>query len=507
MEDLVKQYDTLYNTLMDSAEILNIQNPLKMSGIEEMELLNRISILEQERDEQNLEIQGIKGEKNRLEQKVEGLTLEKRHIETINEKLGNQEEEKIRNLNDSLSNLKDDLAKTEKRIKDLETENEQLLMDSEQAEMRYNKDLKEEKLRADKATSQAQHLEDLRVDFEKKIADLERELLENKNNLNKLKSKGNSYHKNYNMMQQMYKSNEVQVKSLEKEVGTLRDNNKRNEKEKESIRSGAELLAIELINQGMEREQIFDILGSTADLMRLEDVLEANMSVDTEFEKALHQNQIGLLTPSTPNLGSFEFDQLAMPSPIFTPMNFKKQQFSFNNDFEDKRTSIFKKDPELISPREEIKSQNNSSDHLIPPDKMGGPSLSQKGSQIDPDQYKSQIEDQIDKQIRLKSKSKAFEAGSGANDDMPRILKNGTSIEIRENSLSPGKYKKHFQELTKGLNDLAFSQIEKQSMSQQIEKVNNMNGLAQLLFDFLNSKTIRMVGEAKGLISEKSKFC
>ena len=117
MEDLVKQYDTLYNTLMDSAEALNIQNPLQMSGIEEMELLNRISMLEIERDEQNLQLKGIEGEKNRLEQKVEGLVQEKKHIETINEKRGNEEEEKIRDLNDSLANLKEDLEKAEKKIK------------------------------------------------------------------------------------------------------------------------------------------------------------------------------------------------------------------------------------------------------------------------------------------------------------------------------------------------------------------------------------------------------
>ena len=501
MEELVREYDNIYNGFLDA---LNEVSKMKDSGPtnrEENSLLERISRLEIERGEKADKFEKIKEDHKNLQLRLQGMEKLKKEYENVNQKVEETSMIRQESLNREVTVLKRELDMLKNQNQRVEKENQRLVENMAKSEIDFTRAEKERKDEKEKLESQQKGMEDMVSEYQIKVKQVETELLERRNELNKLKSKGNSYHKNYNMMKQLYKTNEAKVRSLEGEIRKLKgDMTKKQVKIGKAIEA-METLAGELRRKGTKRRGISELLGSVCELIDLDDIYDEELSIDTEEEMKWGVNEnlrgvqqefdeksiIGMEEEFEKDLQGFN----TLDSDVFHNKEYsegpKIEGYHFKEDSGD---GIFKRNED--SQLTEAKSR-----------KLSEMRETEKSRQ----EYRSQLEEEIqDNVLKRMRPSRSFHEKGEASGRKERPSEDkGRKSSTSGNKEAYEEFKSKIYGKCRGLDSEIFEVVEKEQIEMRLKMFRTISDFVGWLMDYLEEKVRKMKGEYNVLFSEKSK--
>ena len=189
-----------------------------------------------------------------------------------------------KNINYELEKIREELEEKKKEIQDLQIDKKKILENLGKSEIKKDKTRKEESTELNIVNQQKEQLEELISGYQEKVIQVEAELIDQKNEVNKMKSKGNSYDKNYLMMKQMYKTNEVTVKSMDREIKKLKIDLEKGQQKSERMINNVNVLAQELKKRGMKKKHLEECLFGSTEFFNLYEIFGGGMSEDSEME-------------------------------------------------------------------------------------------------------------------------------------------------------------------------------------------------------------------------------
>lgn len=486
------------------------ENKMK-SNLESSEtfLLDRISRLELEKEEDKELIQQIYDENTRLEGKVKDLDEVNKQAETINEKIHEEENQKIEELNYRIEQLERDLEQEKKNSETLGSTNDELferLRVDELANEKEKSALKEEKGRLSKEN---QSLNEMVEEYKLKVSQVEADLVENKSQLNKIKKKGNDYHKNYNLMKQMYKTNETRVRSLEKDVKKFENAMKLKKEKYEQVIEGMTSLVSEMRKMGRKKKEIIEMLGDTSEEINIEDIYEFEIPVDTmmdrdygintnlrqinaEFDKkgfVFDENQLAEYEEELNGMTSLNSSIFENTEGIHTPMRGSIVLDSVEP------MSIFAK--KRVSHEEEVVDKISKFGVIEQED------FKDKMKREIEQKIKSKMSVILDQKSRRSNEVKPLENSGNSDAGVSQNNDSLVSSEVFEKLL--GEAKRKIKERCMQLDENIFNKTEIDFIITRTEKLNNIADFVIWFLDYSGEKLKKCDGDFKAMASEKSK--
>ena len=275
----------------------------------ESSLLERISNLELQKQENKELITQMSNENKRLGSKIESLSKTNREFETVNEIIHKQEKSKIEELNARIEQLQSELGQEKSETKRLKQRNDELFEQTRKGEVEHL-DLKGsmekeiERLQQENISSR-----DLIEEYKLKVTQVEEDLQQKREEMNQIKTKGNRYHKNYNMLSQMYKANESKIRSLINESEKHQRTLQKHTRTRQLLSEGVLALARELKKQGRPRKFVEELIGEGAEQVELDEVFEFDVPVDTLLDRQLGVNRNIQDIKREFDSKNFEFDE------------------------------------------------------------------------------------------------------------------------------------------------------------------------------------------------------
>ena len=108
--------------------------------------------------------------------------------------------------------------------------------------------------------------------------------------MNKLKHKKSSFNKEEKMIRQMLKTNEVRIRSIEKENKNLRRKMETFKEKNQTLEKGIEILINEIIIRGAKKQEIKVLISNVSQYVDLDEIFIDNNSIDTEEELGISFN-------------------------------------------------------------------------------------------------------------------------------------------------------------------------------------------------------------------------
>lgn len=541
----------------------------KITNQSEMELLERISKLELDNNRKTEIIENHNMERARLKREMKSLQNRQEEESTQKKEIFRVENQEITLLSRKLENSREELDREKRKLANLKSENLRLASDlarveSELARFKENKEGKIEELK-----ERESRLTERVKDYETKIKRVETEGLELKNEMNKLKSRRTVYHKDYNMLQQMLKTKEVQVRSLSKEIAQIRKSVASEKKKTTSVQQAAEGLIDELRQVGVKRTRIAELMESAIDLFDLDELFDDDLSGDSLDDLALDSEmKLGIRNAGKMDQAKFESELRKLDmmdskefgkesgalgaigeSSAFQGFRGKgtgsgiieESSFVYRNSIggidTKSRNTLQTDDPTDLENYNNYSTRRQTGEsqkqHFF---KKKNNSGSLRHCEKNRDEYKSQIEMELEEKIKKKTRSKRFlakkeerrESENFSTNEPGRVSQNfkersksGGNVTENENQKesffksrsgttdfkeSLQQMKNIFLKLSESLQPDIYQDSEKKLFFSKISKAKNSKDLFSKVFHFLDRKVEKLFGDKLLLLSDQSFF-
>lgn len=511
MEEMVREYDNIYNGFLDSLSELVKARQDRNDNPNEDSLLERITMLEKQRDSKRAKFEQVEEERDQLKKRVNEMEKLKKEIENVGQKVEENNFKRTESLNRELKRLKQELRLATGEKKHIEQENQRLVETLAKSEINFTQTEKELRDEREKLNAKQKGLEDLVSEYQLKVKQVESELLERRNELNKLKSKGNSYHKNYNMMSQLYKTNEAKVRSMESEIRKLKGDLTKRKVEAGRAKEAMETLAGELRRKGLKKRGLTELLGSICELIDLEEVYDEHLSIDTEEEMRWEVDK---------NLKDAheEFDEKSI---LGKEDEFEEQLQAFNtldsDVFANKEYNEGNQVPDYAwfqdsaqpPAEDDIFKRNRDSDLT----ETRSRKLSEiKDADKSREEYRSQLEEQIEGNVLKRMRpSRSFHerrpkespAKEGQSEDTVGGTRGRSSIGLSGRSELTEVQKSRIYGKCRELDSELFEVVEKEQIEMRVKMFRKVDDFVLWLMEYLEEKLRKVRGEFKALLSEK----
>lgn len=134
-------------------------------------------------------------------------------------------------------------------------------------------------------------LEKYTEEYQREIKRLELELLDLQSEMNRLKHTRKNFGRDEKMMKQMLKTNEVRIRSIEKENLTLKKKLARESEASNKLEKALRAVVGETVIRGAKKHEVRELVASVSQFVDLEELFEDQNSLDTEEELRVSLNE------------------------------------------------------------------------------------------------------------------------------------------------------------------------------------------------------------------------
>lgn len=384
MEELIRSYNSLYNTVAECIEDDDIHP--HDSHTNELNLVQKISDYETQIMNSKNELSKKNQEIIFLNEQIDNFKEMKNELETNYKKLFAKENENLQEALKENTLLKEEIIKKTFEFdqvlgKKQKIEDEFILYKEENSKL-----IEDFNERINKLISEKSSIEKINEDLEKNISILKNEISQKKIELNQKNSKYNQVHKNYNTMKTLYNTSEMNIKNLKTEIQNLST-------KETHLKEGVNVLISKMKNKGLNRSDIEDVL---------DDNIIENSNINHIFKNTDHSEK----KPGTQSNFLLNESELGFKEPKISENYLISQahQMDSYNDYNLNSTQIKNMiEDENIFNSENEEISNFEDFDMIKKKMVNSQSTLNDNSNIDLEMFQHKIEQEINKNINDKS--------------------------------------------------------------------------------------------------------
>ena len=497
---MIREYDKLYNGFIESMVELEKKSKATLSTVNEVELLERISRLEVERDRNMRKIEHFSSKNIRLESMIQNMDKVQKEFETANEKIQFEETQNLEELKYDFERATNDLKETQNENKRLSKANEQLVEILGKMELEKEEQMQKMKNKMEELEAKAKQKEQLEKDYEMKVNQLKADLKQKKTSFDQLNEKRIEYQKKYNVVQQLNKTLESSINSLRKE---LEETNSELENERAQARRTKDAVE-EVVRRWKGRPEVQELVELFGDVVSLHENLDDDLGSMCESRIELNQDLKQLdeecqgMSLNVSQLSSVNVKNVSKFEMMFMRNVSEMQSHGATPKQFDKRMSFVKhkKDPSV--------DFENFEDKIYLNEDFG----KRKGRQKEENKkkreqkFQTDLQQEIDHKINSRYKSNFVASKKD-------ILENAEDASKKRNEARFEEFKRGLQasvfEEFEGFSKSALNELEREHLKAKwLRKETVQEGVAEVV-GFLREKILELHSKNKALNSEKSK--
>jgi ElaB/YqjD/DUF883 family membrane-anchored ribosome-binding protein len=330
-------------------------------------------------------------------------------------------------------------------------------------------------------------------EYQREIKNLELEMLDLQSEMNRIKHMKSNFSKDEKMIKQMLKTNEVQIRSMEKENSTLKRKFGILKKSNEKLEKGIKLLVNETMIRGAKKQDIKELVDDVSQIVDLDELFEDNGSVDTEEELRISIDE--------------------------SLKEYQEQLQTLREKRAGKPTEGVKKTlvdcDQISNSLDSLSSQNNPTVVNSKPYKRA---LSPIEKERENSQFKLRLESEIEENIKSRSrrnrdvkgtmtvKKKSNTSGQRKSDKNKRNCKSDLESSSNLGGDIPIESKDQLFLKCKIMNPEIFETYEKNKIEMRIRTMKGFSDFIMWLWEYFEEKCERLTTKIREIQTEKSKY-
>lgn len=331
-------------------------------------------------------------------------------------------------------------------------------------------------------------------EYQRELKNLELEMLDLQSEMNRLKHVKKNLNKDEKMIKQMLKTNEVQIRSLEKENGILKKKISNMKQSNQKLEKSLKLLINETVIRGAKKQEIKELVEDVSQIVDLDDLFEDNASVDTEEELKISMGE--------------------------SLKEYQNQLQTLREKREPEQTNIKQKNElkcdQVSNSLDSLSSQNNPTVVNSKPYKR---TLSPIDKERENSQFKLKLEEEIELNIKSRSRRMRDQRGtmtvkkvsnnSGQRNSDNKKERNCRS-DLEKSSTLHGEIsietRDQFFLKCKIMNPEIFETYEKNKIEMRIRTMKSIGDFVMWLWEYFEDKCERITTKSRQIITEKSRW-
>lgn len=289
MSELIRAYDSLYNGFLESMVLLDQKSKTTAStAVDENELLERISRLECEKQQDKSTIELYLRNNDQLESELKKLGQTQREYQTLNEKLQTRETHQTEELRFDLEREKVEARDLRREKEALEAQVQILLENLQEGELRREREQRERSAERKAADSRREKGEAQTEELRAQLAQAQASLAEKTREVEQLLGRRNEYHRKYNLIQQLNKAGETTIRALQKDLAEAQEERRASKEELQRTRGEVEdLVRRWRLEPGLEERarELAEVVGETVSVHEnLDEAVSMGSAGESNFE-------------------------------------------------------------------------------------------------------------------------------------------------------------------------------------------------------------------------------